>query len=103
MQIILKPITKRRRVRYMPIFMSKLSKSILVIFFLFLISFLTKFLAFFFLFQSGFGSKSPKINLKSRCYECNDMIEPSEVIPKKVGINRKTKKIHSCSKCEGMI
>ena len=52
--------------------------------------------------SSGFGSVSEELDLESRCYQCQAMIKPYEVIPKRKDIKIKTKKRHSCSGCHGM-
>ena len=44
---------------------------------------------------------SEEIGLKSICYQCQSMIEPFEVIPRRIGVYRKTRKTHSCTGCNG--
>lgn len=46
---------------------------------------------------------SEEIGLKSKCYQCQSMIEPYEVIPRREVVygNGKNRKTHSCNGCDG--
>ena len=44
---------------------------------------------------------SEEIGLKSKCYQCQSMIEPYEVIPRREVVYGKNRKTHSCNGCDG--